>query len=186
MRTKSGHLDVIPKQVGVLGDLVDFAREELLLIVEARAPSQVGADLQILTQTVAHHVRRMNTLRRVRVMRASCRVNVVIAGPPARRRGINPALDLEIQAPGFGRYLDCPLLRYRFRSAREPDIVTSLRQAEDFSIGPINLRMKREVRRQPFRLGGMDPVLFVTDLERGRGGTSLFVQDPQDDFAGGP
>ena len=42
-----------------------------------------------------HHVRRMNALGRLHVVRAAGRVNVMIARPPAELRRIDPALDLK-------------------------------------------------------------------------------------------
>ena len=57
-----GDLDVVAQQVGVGRNLVVLAGEELLLVVEAGPPGQVGADLQVLTQDLSHHVGRVNPL----------------------------------------------------------------------------------------------------------------------------
>src|SRR5207247_3820994 len=98
MRAETGDLDVIVQQVGVARNCVVLSSEKLLLIVEARTPRQVAANLQILAEAMSHHVRRMNTFTRFGVMRAAGGVNVMVTGPPAELRGINPAFHFKIKA----------------------------------------------------------------------------------------
>ena len=84
MRAEAGDLDVVAEQVGALRDGVDLAGEELLLEVEARAPGQVAADLQVFAQDVAHHVLGVDALGRVGVVGAAGGVDVVVAGCTSR------------------------------------------------------------------------------------------------------
>src|SRR5262245_21926023 len=105
MRTKTGDLNVIPKQVGVLRNLVYLAAEKLLLKIEARSPGQVAADLKVFTHALAHHIGRRDAFSRFGVMGATGCVNVMIAGPPPQLRRIYPSLDLE--RSGLGLALDC-------------------------------------------------------------------------------
>ena len=64
------------------------------LVVEARPPGQVAADLQVFAQAVAHHVLGVHAFGRVGVVRAAGRVDVMVAGVPAEQRRIDPAFDL--------------------------------------------------------------------------------------------
>src|SRR5438045_5211215 len=83
------------KQIRPEGNLVVVAGEELLSIIETRSPGQIAADLQVFPQAMAHHVRSEDAFGWPGVMRATRGVDVVIAGPPAGLRGINPAFELE-------------------------------------------------------------------------------------------
>src|SRR5437016_4447329 len=51
MRAEAGDLDVIAEQVGIARNFVHLAAEELLLIIETRAPGQVASDFQVFAQT---------------------------------------------------------------------------------------------------------------------------------------
>src|SRR5437870_8135685 len=104
VRAKAGHLNIVPQQVRIFGDLVHRPAKELLLEIETGTPGEIAAHLEILAETLAHHIGREHAFGRFRVMRATCGVNVVIARPPAEFRGINPALDLE--RGGLWRALD--------------------------------------------------------------------------------
>ncbi len=95
VRAKAGDLDVVAQEVGILRYLVVLPGEKLLLVVETRSPGQVAADLEVFTKAVAHHVRGVHPFAGVGVMRAPGGVNVVIAGPPAERRGVDPAGDVK-------------------------------------------------------------------------------------------
>ena len=97
VRAEAADLDVVAEQVGELRNLVLVPGEELLLVIEARAPREIAADFQILAEAMAHHVLREHAFGGIRVVRATGGVNVMIAGPPAELRGIDPALDLEGQ-----------------------------------------------------------------------------------------
>ncbi len=95
MRSEAGHFDVVTKQIRVFGNFVHRAAEELLLIIEARSPCQIGPNFQILTHTMPDHILRMHALRRFDVMQTTSGVDVMITGPPAKNRGIDPASHLE-------------------------------------------------------------------------------------------
>src|SRR5207247_7714148 len=92
VRAEAGDLDVVAQQVREPRHLVHRAGEELLLVIEAWAPGQGAADLQVLAHAVSHHIRRADAFGRVRVMRAAGGVDVVVAGPPAQAGGVDTAL----------------------------------------------------------------------------------------------
>ena len=94
VRAEAGDLDVVTEEIGVPGDLVVLPGEELLLVIEARTPGQVAADLEILAEAVAHHVGRVHTLARLGVVGAAGGMDVMIAGPPAAQGRVDPAVDL--------------------------------------------------------------------------------------------
>ena len=163
MGTKTRNFDVVAKEIGVLRDFIHRAAKELLLIIKARTPGEIGADLQVLPDAVAEHVGRMHAFGRLDVMSAAGGVNVMVARPPTELRRINPAFDLEagaLQLPGDDDRL---LAGDRFRPARKLHRVAPLWQTHRFPISPIDLRMKREVRRQPLGLGRIDALLRVAD-----------------------
>ena len=92
---ETGDFHIIPKQVGILGDLVVLSSEKLFLIIEAGAPGEIRADLEVFALAMARHVGRVDAFGGVGVMRATGGVNMMIAGPPAHGGRIDPALDLE-------------------------------------------------------------------------------------------
>src|SRR4051794_12869199 len=101
----------------MFGNLVDVPGEKLFLIIKTGTPSEICATLEIFSETMAHHVRSVNAFARLRVMSATSGMDVVIAGPPAHLRGIDPAFHLECE---FGRaFLDMDVanLRDGFRAA---------------------------------------------------------------------
>src|SRR5260370_12628967 len=69
--------------------------EKLLLIVEARTPSQHGSDVQLLTLNLTDHVLRSDTFGGILVVRTAGSVHVMIAGIPAVLRRIDPSLHRE-------------------------------------------------------------------------------------------
>ena len=95
MGTEAGNFHIIAKQVRVLGDFVDVSREELLLVVEAWAPRQVGPDLEVFSEAMAQHVGGMNPFRWIGVVGATCCMDVVIARPPSLEGRIDPSLHSE-------------------------------------------------------------------------------------------
>ena len=178
MRTEAAHLHVVTQQVGVLRHLVVFAGEKLFLIIKARPPRKVAADLEILAHDVALHVRRVHTLGRVIVMRATGGVDVMIAAPPAELGGIDPALHLEGLLLLAG-HLDLAKLPDALRPALEPHGVGALRQLHTFAIGAVHLRMKRKVRREAFGLRGVHAPGGITNLKRGDGRFAVFILHAQ-------
>src|SRR5207244_1059088 len=85
----------------VLRNLVFLAGEKLFLVIEARPPRQITADLQVLAQAVTHHIQRVNAFGGIGVVGATGGVDVVVAGPPAQLRRVDPTLDLK--GNGLGR-----------------------------------------------------------------------------------
>src|SRR6266516_7192316 len=56
MRAESRNLHIIVKQIRPHRDLVIFTSEKLFLVIEARSPGEVAADLQILPLAMADNV----------------------------------------------------------------------------------------------------------------------------------
>lgn len=97
MRAETGDFDVVAEDVGIFGFLVVLAGEKLFLVIEARAPGEVRADFEVFALAMAGHVGCVNAFSGFGVMGATGGVDVVIAGPPAHFRGIDPAFDLELE-----------------------------------------------------------------------------------------
>ena len=93
MRPEARHLDVVAEEVRGPADVVGLPREKPFLEIEARAPREAAADLQILPHAVAQHVGRHHPLGGALVMGAAGGVDVVIARPIAAPRRVNPAPD---------------------------------------------------------------------------------------------
>ena len=185
VRAEAGDLDVVAQHVGMNGNLVVFAGEELLLIIEARPPRQVRADLQVFAENVPHHVLRVDALGRVCVVRAAGGVDVVVAGDVAKLHRVNPPLDLEIEALRGLRNRDLARLLHGLRTAIELDNVIALRQTNRLAIHAIDLRMKREVRREALGLRGVDAALRVANDEAGGARLVVFVLHTERDFRRG-
>src|SRR5262245_52824384 len=95
MGAESGNFDIVPQQIRILGNWIVLAAEKLLLIIEAWPPGEIRTDFQIFAQAMADHVDSVHAFGWLHVMRAACRVNVMIAGPPAELGRIDPAFDFE-------------------------------------------------------------------------------------------
>ena len=76
---KPANLDIVAQQVRPATDRVVRSGEELLLVVEARAPCEVGSNLEIFTQHMTHHVYSEDSFGRLFIMRAAGRMDVMIA-----------------------------------------------------------------------------------------------------------
>ena len=142
MGAEARHFDVITQQVRIARDAVDFAAEELFLIIETGAPGEVGAHLQVFPNTMPEHVGRMHTLGGFHIMCATGGVDVMVAGPPARFGRVDPALDLEGGAFQFGSHHQFLSAGDRFGSARKLDLVGAFRQAQNLAILTVDLGMK--------------------------------------------
>src|SRR6185436_12912340 len=68
----------------------DMSLEILLLVIPARPPGKYASDIEVFAANVAHHVGRRHALSRRRIMGASGRVDMVIAGIPAGCCQIDP------------------------------------------------------------------------------------------------
>ena len=83
VRPKTGYFDILAQQVRELGDGIILTSEKLFLIIKAGTPSEVRSNLQVFTETEAHHVRRVNAFGGIQIMRAAGGMYVMIAGPPS-------------------------------------------------------------------------------------------------------
>ena len=79
VRPKPADLDIVTQQVRPATDRVIGSGEKLLLVVEARAPCEVGSNLEIFTEHMTHHVRGEDSFGRLFIMRAAGRMDVMIA-----------------------------------------------------------------------------------------------------------
>src|SRR5437016_77171 len=107
---------------------------------------------------MTHHVRRGHAFGGFGVMRATGGVNVMIARPPAALGRINPAFHLEGRGRGMAFYNERPFLDDGFRSARKFHRILSGGQLERLTVAAIDLRMKREIGREPLVWRGIDAV----------------------------
>ena len=87
-------------QAGRRGEFVVMPGEELFLVVVIRSPGQHGGDIQILPANLPVHVARKHAFRGVLIVRATSRVNMVIARKPTEFGWIDPAFWAESE---FGR-----------------------------------------------------------------------------------
>src|SRR5262245_22319842 len=94
-RGEARNLNVIAHQVIGGRKLVDFALEELLLIVIARSPRKHRSDIESFAQNMTHHILWEDSLSRTFIMRAPGGVNMMIPRIPAKGSGINPPLKFE-------------------------------------------------------------------------------------------
>src|SRR5215475_7957322 len=123
MGAEAGDLDIVVEQVGILGNAIVLAGKEFFLEIEARSPGEIAADFEVLTLAVAIHVGRHDAFGGLRIMGAAGGMNVMVAGPPAKFRWINPTLQFERGALVlvFNNKLLMP--DQVFRPASELDIV---------------------------------------------------------------
>src|SRR5688572_10209893 len=177
MRAEAGDFNVIAKQVRILGNLVILASEELLLIVEAWAPGQVGADFQVLAENLANHINRMHAFGRVGVMSAAGGVDVMIARPPARLGRIDPALKVDLHrlwALADGDLASCDHI---FRPAGHLHVEFTGRQGHLLAVVAIDLRMEKEIGREPLGLRWINPSLLVANGQGGRRGLAILIEN---------
>ncbi len=147
-RREARDLDVVPHDVVIGGKLVHLTVEELLLVVPTRSPRQHAADVEVLAEDVPHHVGRRDALSGALVVRASCRVDVVVAGSPTLSGKMNPPREMELLAMLRAlRNGDLALLDVVFRAARGLHRVVAGRQTHGLAVGAVHLVMEEEVRR---------------------------------------
>ena len=72
------------------------------MVIEARAPGEVGADFYIFAEAVAHHIGGMNAFGGLFVVGTAGGMNMMVAGPPAELRWVDPALYFEGQLAVLG------------------------------------------------------------------------------------
>src|SRR5919108_4631034 len=115
------------QQIGRTRHEIVSSREKPFLRIETGTPGEGGADLQVLAERVANHIRGEHAFGRIHVVSAARGVNVMVTRPPAELCGIDPALDLEARVLTLRRsrvasgLRDLELLRLgnRFRAAPE-------------------------------------------------------------------
>src|SRR5262249_26520880 len=137
--------------------------EVTLLVVPARAPAQAAADVEVLAQDVPHHVLGGDALGGALVVRAAGRVDVVVAGVPAARRRVDPALQGEFLGVRAGRgHGDFPGEHEVFGAARPGHGVLAGLQGDGLAVAAVDLRVEAEVGGQPAALGRVNPAPAVT------------------------
>src|SRR5687768_9097777 len=121
------------------------------------------------------HIGRMHAFGRVAVMGATCGVDMMIPRPPAgsRRADQPPALKRQFLRRVIDRHF--ARLGNRFGSARKLDPVRPVPEFHFLAIRAINLRMKSEVRSEPFSLRWSDPPCLIAKDKRGNRRRALLV-----------
>src|ERR1051326_195795 len=185
VRAEARHFDVIAEQIRILGDFIHRAAKKLLLVIEAGAPREVRPNFQILTHAMAEHVRREHAFGRFDIMRATGGVNVMIPGPPAELRWVDPTLDFAFKLPRLRIHFEVFCLGNGFGSAGEFDGIIAIRQFQRFAVSAIDLGMKRKIGGEPLGLRRINSPLRVANDEFCGGGLVVFIADPQRDGAGG-
>src|SRR3954447_23882341 len=120
------------------------ATEELFLEVVRGTPRQHGGDAQPFTGNLRPHVLRQHTFGWVLVVRASGRMDVVIAGVPPVARGIDPADEAEQPLLGAGE-CDSPRLRHVLRAAGHGELERAVWKVDRVAVGSVDLLLEVEV-----------------------------------------
>ncbi|NBP24195.1 MAG: hypothetical protein EBU81_06515, partial [Proteobacteria bacterium] len=175
--SETADLDIVAQQIGPPADRIIRPGEELLLVVEARAPGEIGPDLQVLAQHMAHHVHGVDSLGGFFIVGAAGGMDVVVARDPTLGGGIDPPLHLEAPAVGpASGHLEFPALHHRLGAPGELHRIPAGGQAERFAVAAIDLGMEEEVGGQPLRLGGEHMTPGVGDQQRAGGGLAVLVE----------
>src|SRR6185369_17764196 len=116
-------------------------------------------------------------LGRLYVMSAPRGVDVVIAGPPAQLRWINPPLQTKFQRLRLATHGHLFGLRQILRAARVFDGVRTGWKFHFFAVGAIDLRLKTKVGREAFGRWRIDAPFLVADDKAGDGGLIVFIPD---------
>src|SRR2546428_12644982 len=107
-----------------------------------------------------HHVGGRYIFGRAFIVSAAGRVNVMIARVPARSGGMDPAAELKrLFMSDAKRDSDLLFLNQILRPARVTYGIFAGLEQNGFPIGPINLCVEKEVRRQPPALRRIDPAV---------------------------
>ncbi len=122
-----------------------------------------------LAPHMADHRLRGNPLGRDLVVRASCRMDVGVAGVPAPLGGIYPSLQRNgdvrlVGADGDG--LDTAEV-FRPAGAFGVKYEEGVWKPHRLAVAPVHLRLEEHVGGQPHRLRGVDPPLRILYRERG-------------------
>src|SRR5438874_10457616 len=97
---EAADLHVVAHDVVLQRQLVDGTLEELLLVVPTRTPGEDAADVEVFADDMPHHVGGGDAFGGSLVVGAAGRVDVVIAGNPAKVGELDPAFHTE----GFARF----------------------------------------------------------------------------------
>ena len=165
-RREARDLNVVPHQVVWRGQRVKLPLKEFFLGVPARPPAQNTAHLQIFAQNVPHHVGRPHPLGRAFVVGTAGGMHMVIAREPVPLGQVDPALKLKPLmriAPGWHRKPTG--LGQILGPACELHVVITGRKRDRFTVGSVNLRMKKEIRGQPLALRRVDPAQAIANQE---------------------
>ena len=123
------------------------------------------------------HVGCMHALCRHGVMRTAGGMDVMIAAPPTKLRGIDPTLHLELQRRVLAGDRHLALLRQGFRPTTKGDVVNAIRQLQRFTIAAIDLRVEEKIGRVAFDLRGIDTSCGVFDEQFGDARFAIFIGD---------
>ena len=174
LRAEAADLDVVLHQRQRLAALVGRRREELPLMIEARAPRQHAADIEPLAFDLPEHVRRIHAFGRRRVVRAAGRVDVMVAAVEAARRRIDPALEPHGDFRAEDRPSCPPARRGNRHGALDPPILGPAavehrelagRQQHVLAVRTIDVLLEKQIRRQPLRLRREHVTLLVHELK---------------------
>ena len=121
--------------------------EVLFLVIPARSPGQDAGDVQIFTQRLAPHVRRLDALVGTLVMAASGGVDMVVGAVPAQSRQMRPALQtkFEVLLLDTGTNADSLVLNQVLRTAADTKFVFARRQEDMLPVSTVDLRMEVEI-----------------------------------------
>ena len=124
----------------------------MLLVIEARSPSQVCSDLQIFAEAVTEHVWCVYAFGWVQVVGASGCMDMMIARPPSRKRRVDPSFKVKSFGLGFSSDGYLVFLPQVFGTAGHLEIVFAGRKHEIFPVIAIHLGMEMKVRGKPLGL----------------------------------
>src|SRR5215813_1917522 len=114
---------------------------------------------------MTHHILREDALCRAFIMCAAGGVDVMIPRIPAKVSGINPALESKRDSLRLVCDLDCLRFDEILGPARELYCIFPNGKFYWLAICPVDLRVKRKIRRQTFRLRRVHVLLRVPDYE---------------------
>ena len=186
LRTKTADFQIILHHAERSAQLVDGGREKTSLIIEARPPRQHASDVKSFTVHLHKHVLRSHSLGRIRVVRATGPVNVMVAAVKTVGHRIDPAFQLHRDLRGRARWNGnlapkAPI----FRAAVIVHCEATGRQQNHAAVAPVNLRLKIKIRREPFCLRRKHVSGLVAKNETRRSGLRVVVQNAQLDLDGG-
>src|SRR5436309_13652653 len=161
-RGEARDLQIVAHQIRGSGQRMIFPLKEPLLKVVARPPGKDAADIQVLAQDMTHHIFREDSLRRLLIVEASGRMNMVISGIPASIRGVDPALQSECETLVLA-FIDMDGLSF-YQILGAPavlDHVLSGRKPAGLAVRAVDLRMKGKIGSETLRLRRVNSTEFI-------------------------